>query len=63
MPGGHPLLNNRMAAYGILDAAKAVVAGVPGLADKVLIVGQSQGGVGAFGAGAYAATYGPKLGV
>ena len=30
VPGGHPLLNNRMAAYGILDAAKAVVAGVPG---------------------------------
>ncbi|ELF6206168.1 TPA: alpha/beta hydrolase [Pseudomonas putida] len=63
VPGGHPLLNNRMAAYGILDAAKAVVAGVPGLADKVLIIGQSQGGAGAFAAGAYAATYAPKLGV
>ncbi len=63
VPGGHPLLNNRMAAYGILDAAKAVVAGVPGLADKVLIIGQSQGGAGAFAAGAYAATYAPNLGV
>ncbi|MCU7241099.1 lipase family protein [Pseudomonas peradeniyensis] len=63
VPGGHPLLNNRMAAYGILDAAKAVVAGVPGLANKVLIVGQSQGGAGAFAAGAYAATYAPDLGV
>ncbi|WP_060511591.1 lipase family protein [Pseudomonas sp. NBRC 111124] len=63
VPGGHPLLNNRMAAYGILDAAKAVVAGIPGLADKVLIIGQSQGGAGAFAAGAYAATYAPKLGV
>ncbi|MEX5507414.1 lipase family protein [Pseudomonas putida] len=63
VPGGHPLLNNRMAAYGILDAAKAAVAGVPGLADKVLIIGQSQGGAGAFAAGAYAATYAPKLGV
>lgn len=63
VPGGHPLLNNRMAGYGILDAAKAVVAGVPGLADKVLIIGQSQGGAGAFAAGAYAATYAPKLGV
>jgi pimeloyl-ACP methyl ester carboxylesterase len=57
------LLNSRMAAYGILDAAKAVVAGVPGLADKVLIVGQSQGGAGAFAAAAYAATYAPDLGV
>jgi pimeloyl-ACP methyl ester carboxylesterase len=63
VPGGHPLLNSRMAAYGILDAAKAVLAGVPGLADKVLIVGQSQGGAGAFAAAAYAATYAPDLGV
>lgn len=63
VPGGHPLLNNRMAAYGILDAAKSVVAGVPGLANKVLIIGQSQGGAGAFAAGAYAATYAPDLGV
>ncbi|MDF9619621.1 lipase family protein [Pseudomonas entomophila] len=63
VPGGHPLLNNRMAAYGILDAARAVVASVPGLANKVLIVGQSQGGAGAFAAGAYAATYAPDLGV
>lgn len=63
VPGGHPLLNSRMAAYGILDAAKAVVADVPGLADKVLIVGQSQGGAGAFAAAAYAATYAPNLGV
>ena len=62
VPGGHPLLNNRMAAYGILDA-KAVVAGVPGLANKVLIVGQSQGGAGAFASAAYASTYAPDLGV
>ncbi|KAF1033515.1 MAG: hypothetical protein GAK37_00115 [Pseudomonas sp.] len=61
--GGHPLLNNRMAAYGILDAARAVVADVPGLANKVLIVGQSQGGAGAFAAAGYAATYAPDLGV
>ncbi|PRA53765.1 MULTISPECIES: lipase family protein [Pseudomonas] len=63
VPGGHPLLNNRMAAYGILDAAKAVVAGVPGLANKVLIIGQSQGGAGAFASAAYAPTYAPDLGV
>lgn len=63
VPGGHPLLNNRMAAYGILDAARAVVAGVPGLANKVLIVGQSQGGAGALASAAYAATYAPDLGV
>ncbi|MGF0237493.1 lipase family protein [Rhodococcus sp. IEGM1300] len=63
VPGGHPLLNNRMAAYGILDAAKAVIAGVPGLANKVLIIGQSQGGAGAFASAAYAPTYAPGLGV
>ncbi len=63
VPGGHPLLNARTAAYGILDAARAVTTAVPGLANKVLIVGQSQGGAGAFAAGAYAATYAPELGV
>ena len=63
VPGGHPLLNNRMAAYGILDAARAVVAGVPGLANKVLVVGQSQGGAGAFASAAYAPTYAPDLGL
>lgn len=63
VPGGHPLLNNRMAAYGILDAARAVIAGVPGLANKVLVVGQSQGGAGAFASAAYAPTYAPDLGL
>lgn len=63
VPGGHPLLNSRVAAYGILDAAQAVIDGTPGLANKVLIVGQSQGGAGAFAAAGYAPTYSPKLGV
>lgn len=63
VPGGHPLLNNRMAAYGILDAARAVIGGVPGLANKVLVLGQSQGGAGAFASAAYAPTYAPDLGL
>lgn len=63
VPGGHPLLNSRAAAYGILDAAKAVVNGTQGLANKVLIVGQSQGGAGAFAAATYAPAYTPDLGV
>lgn len=45
-PGGHPLLNNRTAAYGILDVVRAARAGFPEVANKVLVVGQSQGGAG-----------------
>jgi len=63
VPGGHPLLNSRVAAYGILDAARAVIGAGPGLANKVLIVGQSQGGAGAYAAAAYAPDYSPDLGV
>lgn len=63
VPGGHPLLNSRAAAYGILDAARAVIEGTSGLANKVLIVGQSQGGAGAFAAAGYAPVYSPKLGI
>ncbi len=62
-PGGHPLLNNRAAAYGILDAAHAVIAGTPGLSNRVIIVGQSQGGAGAVAAAGYAPVYTPDLGV
>lgn len=62
-PGGHPLLNNRTAAYGILDAVRAARTGFPELANKVLIVGQSQGGAGAVAAAAYAQSYAPDIGV
>lgn len=63
VPGAHPLINVPAISYGVLDAARAVIDGVPGLANTVVIAGQSQGGAAAFGAAAYAATYAPELGV
>lgn len=63
VPGPHPLINVPMLAYSILDSARAAIQGIPGLSNKVIIVGQSQGGAGAFAASAYAATYAPELGV
>lgn len=61
--GPHPLINVPSLAYSILDSARAVVRDVPGLANKVLIVGQSQGGIGAFAAAAHQPGYAPDLGV
>jgi pimeloyl-ACP methyl ester carboxylesterase len=60
-PGPHPYLNNRAAAYSVLDAVRAARRGVPGLADRVLIVGQSQGAAAAISTAAYAPAYAPEL--
>lgn len=62
-PGPHPLINVPALSYNVLDAAKAVIGGVPELANTVVIAGQSQGGAAAFGAAAHAPTYAPTLGV
>lgn len=61
VPGPHPLINIPAISYGVLDSVRAVLGGVPGLANKVVIVGQSQGGAAAFGASAYAPTYAPDV--
>lgn len=61
--GPHPLINVPMLAYGILDSARAVIRDVPGLDNRVLLVGQSQGGIGVFAAAAYQTRYAPELGV
>ncbi|MFT7773962.1 lipase family protein [Roseateles sp.] len=61
--GPHPLINVPMLAFGILDSARAAIRSVPGLANKVLLVGQSQGGIGVFAAAAYQTRYAPDLGV
>lgn len=56
-PGPHPYLHNRAAAYSVLDAVRAARRGVEGLANKVLIVGQSQGAAAAISTAAYAPIY------
>jgi len=62
-PGAHPYLNNRAAAYGILDSVRAARTAVPGLANRILIVGQSQGAAAAISAAALAPAYAPDLGI
>lgn len=63
VPGPHPLINVPALSFSVLDSIRAVVNGVPGLANKVVIIGQSQGGAAAFGAASYAPTYAPDVGL
>lgn len=60
-PGVHPYLNTRAEAYGVLDGVRAALGALPNLRNKVLIVGQSQGGGGAFAAAGWAPRYAPEL--
>ena len=61
-PGGHPYLATRSAAYSVLDSIRAVQAD-PNLkiSKSVILVGQSQGGGGAFATAGEAVTYAPEL--
>jgi hypothetical protein len=61
VPGPHPYLLARPAAYGTLDSVRAVTAGVPGLSRRVVLIGQSQGGGAAFAAAAFQPAYAPDL--
>lgn len=60
-PGGHPYLASRPAAYSNLDAIRAVQSMDYGLSGKVVLVGQSQGGGGAFATAGLAASYAPEI--
>ncbi len=60
-PGPHPYLNVRAEAYSVLDSVRAALAQDAKLADKIVIVGQSQGAGAAFGTAAYAPQYAPEL--
>ncbi|WP_080951442.1 lipase family protein [Gluconobacter oxydans] len=62
-PGVHPYLNTRAEAYSVLDSVRAALKSVPGLQNKVMIVGQSQGGGAAFASAAFASTYAPDINV
>jgi pimeloyl-ACP methyl ester carboxylesterase len=62
-PGPHPYLKTRPAAYSVLDSIRAVLAGDFGLSNKIIIVGQSQGGGAAFATAAFAPSYAPELNV
>ena len=61
--GAHPYLATRPEAYSVLDSVRAVQKGDFGLARKVVLIGQSQGGGAAFATAGYTRTYAPELDV
>ncbi|MEA2739868.1 MAG: hypothetical protein QOH05_3175 [Acetobacteraceae bacterium] len=62
-PGPHPYLAVRPEAYSVLDSVRAVLKGFPNLANKVIIIGQSQGGQAAFASAGIAPKYAPELNI
>ncbi|OUI82041.1 signal peptide-containing protein [Gluconobacter sp. DsW_056] len=60
-PGTHAYLDTRVEAYSVLDSVRAALTNVQGLQNKIMIVGQSQGGGAAVATAAYAPTYAPEL--
>ncbi|KXV15218.1 signal peptide-containing protein [Acetobacter malorum] len=62
-PGIHAYLNTRVEAYSVLDGVRAALSSVPGLQNKIMIVGQSQGGGAAFASASYAPDYAPDLNI
>ncbi len=62
-PGPHPYLAVRPEAYSVLDSVRAVLKTFPDLANRIVIVGQSQGGGAAFATAGIALTYAPELGI
>lgn len=63
VPGGHPYLATRPAAYSVLDSIRAVQGEQLGVSKKVVLIGQSQGGGAAFATAGYAKAYAPELDV
>ncbi|MEO8716419.1 MAG: lipase family protein [Acetobacteraceae bacterium] len=62
-PGPHPYLAVRPEAYSVLDSVRAVLRTFPDVANRIVIVGQSQGGGAAFATAGIAPTYAPELGI
>jgi len=63
VPGGHPYLATRPAAYSLLDSVRAVQNGQFPVSRKVVVIGQSQGGGAAFATAGYFPKYAPDLDV
>jgi Secretory lipase len=62
-PDLHPYLATRPEAYGVLDSARAAIGGFHDIANKVLIIGQSQGAGAAFATAGLASQYAPELNI
>ena len=62
-PGPHPYLAVRPEAYSVLDSARAVLKAFPDVANRIVVIGQSQGGGAAFATAGTASDYAPELGI
>lgn len=62
-PGPHPYLATRPEGYSVLDSARAIVRARRDLANKIVLVGQSQGGGAVIAAAGLAPSYAPDLNV
>ena len=60
-PGTHAYLDTRVEAYSLLDGVRAALSSTPELRNRVMIVGQSQGGGAAFASAAFAPAYAPDI--
>jgi pimeloyl-ACP methyl ester carboxylesterase len=62
-PGPHPYLAVRPEAYSVLDSIRAVLRAFPSTANKVVVIGQSQGGGAVFATDGIAPEYAPDLNI
>jgi pimeloyl-ACP methyl ester carboxylesterase len=62
-PGPHPYLAVRPEAYSVLDSVRAVLTSFPTVANRIVIIGQSQGGGAAFATAGIAPGYAPELNI
>ena len=63
VPGPHPYMQVRPAAYSVLDSIRAVLQDQPHLGNRVVIAGFSQGAHAAFSSGGFAPTYAADLNI
>jgi pimeloyl-ACP methyl ester carboxylesterase len=62
-PGPHPYLQVRPEAYSVLDSVRAVLKSFPDVANRIVVIGQSQGGGATFATMGIAPQYAPELGI
>jgi hypothetical protein len=60
-PGPHPYLWVRPEAYSVLDSIRAALKAFPAIANRVVLVGQSQGAGAVFATAGMAAHYAPEV--
>ncbi|HEY4041513.1 MAG TPA: alpha/beta fold hydrolase [Rhodopila sp.] len=62
-PGPHPYLAVRPEAYSVLDSVRAVLKAFADVSNRVVVIGQSQGGGAAFATAGVASSYAPDVNI